>query len=335
MSTFRERLRAAAPGQRWVVRVRLPDGSATDVVGWVVEAGPDAVSLAGPLAPGATPEPDQVLPYAAVLAARRAPAAAGGPDPRRTSADELEQLAVPAWAAELEPLGEWTLRSGGGFSGRANSCLAVGDPGLPLDRAAARVVSHAEAHGIAPMAQVVTGSALDEALRQLGWVQTYVATDVLTVRLADLLARRDPSPDVVVEETLTPRWRAAYDESRPSDADPAWVTAVLAGRPPRAFASVEREAVVAALGRGHLGGDWLGLGGLWTRPSHRRQGLAADLVVGLGHWAARRGARYCYLQVATENVAAHSAYARLGFSWHHRYHYLAPPTPAATATAPS
>src|SRR4029453_10156738 len=28
-------LAAALPGERWVVRFRLPDGSATDVVGWI------------------------------------------------------------------------------------------------------------------------------------------------------------------------------------------------------------------------------------------------------------------------------------------------------------
>jgi predicted GNAT family acetyltransferase len=80
-----------------------------------------------------------------------------------------------------------------------------------------------------------------------------------------------------------------------------------------------------AIARGHLSGDWLGYAAIWTRPGHRRQGWAGRMMAVLGHWAARRGARYAYLQVATANEAARSAYERMGFVLHHHYRYLAPP----------
>ena len=108
------------------------------------------------------------------------------------SAGELERAALPGWLAVAEPLGEWTLRAAGGFTGRANSCLAVGDPGVPSAAAADRIVAYAGEHGIAPRAQVITGSAEEQALRALGWVDTYVPTDVLAARLADLLADAPP-----------------------------------------------------------------------------------------------------------------------------------------------
>ena len=323
-----DRLRAAAPGQRWTVRVRLPDGSATDRLGWVEDVGAEAITLAGPFDPAAGPgavPPTWTVPYPTVLLARRVPAAPGGPDPRRVPAEELERIAAPAWAAGTSPLGGWTLRSAGGFTGRANSCLAVGDPGRSTAEAAEVILAHAARHGIAPLAQVVTGSAPDTDLRALGWRETYVATDVLVVRLADLLAGREADPAVAVADVLTPAWRAAFDQSRPSAADPAWVTAVLEGRPPRAFASRTEDDVVVSVARGHLGGAWLGLAAIWTSPTYRRRGLATALMVALGHWAARRGARYGYLQVASANRDAQAAYARLGFTRHHRYHYLAPP----------
>ena len=40
------------------------------------------------------------------------------------------------------------------------------------------------------MAMVVTGSAEEQALRGLGWVDTYVPTQVLVARLADVLGDR-------------------------------------------------------------------------------------------------------------------------------------------------
>lgn len=324
-------LRDARPQERWVVRVRQEDGSATDVVGWLAGVGDGVATLSGPVDPanpGVDP-PSWRVPLVDVVVARRAPAARGGPDPARTPADALERLGVEAWAVDLEPLGEWTLRAGSGFTGRANSCLAVGDPGVPVAQAASAVEAYAARHGIAPMAQVVTGSAEDAALRALGWAETYVATDVLATRLADLLGDHPPyvppAPRVGVTEELTPGWRATFDEYRRSDVDPAVVTRLLDGRRPRAFADVEVGGVVRAVARGHLAADWLGVAGVWTRPEHRRQGLGTAVVLGLAGWAARHGGRWCYLQVETTNVPAHAAYARLGFVQHHRYHYLAPP----------
>src|SRR5919206_492190 len=45
----------------------------------------------------------------------------------------LELLAPRGWhGGDEAPLGEWLLRAGGGFTGRANSALGVGDPGMPL-----------------------------------------------------------------------------------------------------------------------------------------------------------------------------------------------------------
>ena len=319
-------LRDARAGERWVVRVRQPDGSASDVVGWVVGVADDVVTLDGPTDPTRPDDavPRWRVPLTDVVVARRAPAARGGPDPSRTPADVLERLGVEAWAVDLEPLGEWTLRAGAGFTGRANSCLAVGDPGLPVTEAADVVEAYAARHGIAPMASVVSGSTADAALRALGWTETYVATDVLATRLADLLGDRPSDPRVVVTEELTPAWRATYDEYRRSDVDPAVVTRLLDGRRPRAFASIEVDGVVVAVARGHLADGWLGVAGVWSRPEHRRQGLGTAVVLALAHWSARRGARWCYLQVETANTAAHAAYARLGFVQHHRYHYLAP-----------
>ena len=308
-----------APGMRVVVRTRLPDGSATDVVGWVESVAADGLLLTDHQGRPAPVE------RRTIVAARRAPAARGGRDPHRTSADELEQIALPGWVAGREPLGEWTLRAGGGFTGRANSCLAVGSPGLPVPEAARRIVAFSEAHDIEPRAQVVIGSDPEAALRALGWQETYVRTDVLVTRLTELLGDNLPDPRVELTADPDAAWWRAYRRSRPTPQPQRVLSDVLVAGPDCRLAGVRDDHEMLAIGRGHVSADWLGLSSLWTDPGHRRRGWAQHVITALGHWAARRGARNVYLQVAQENEPAHQAYARLGFSLHHSYLYLGPP----------
>ncbi len=315
-------LARARVGERWVVRRRLPDGSASDVIGWVEQVGSAGISLStlhGTVAR---------LPASQIILARRAPAAPGGPGPLRTSAEELERYALPSWLAWSEPLGEWTLRSGDGFTGRANSCLAVGDPGMPLADAANRVKDFSAAHGIKPWAQVIAGSDIEAELRNLGWEDVYVEIDVLVCRLSTLLGESLPDPSVMVTVTLSEEWLRAYHSSRPNDADPALLKMILSGVPSRAFAGIAAgQTRLAAIGRGHVNGPWLGLGCIWTDHDHRRQGLARNIIISLGHWAARQGARNAYVAIAHANEGALAASNSLGFTKHHSYRYLRAPAP--------
>jgi GNAT superfamily N-acetyltransferase len=317
---------APAPlaGERLVLRRRLPDGSATDVIGWLTELGPGQVQLQDHAGRAVQ------LERAEVIAARRAPPARGGRDPLLTGAEELQRIALPGWVAHREPLGDWTLRAGAGFTGRANSCLVVGDPGMPVAEAASRIVAFAAAHGIPAWAQVVDGSDSERELRSLGWSDVYVPTDVLVIRLNSLLEGRRLDPRVRLTDTLHPEWLAAYHRSRPSTADPGTLRRILESEPPRAFAGVPDDDRLIAIGKGHVSRDWLGIAALWTTPEHRGRGWASLVMTGLGHWAARQGARNVYLQVATENRSAHRAYERMGFTRHHGYRYLQAPDQASS-----
>ena len=100
-------------------------------------------------------------------------------------------------------------------------------------------MAYADEHGIEPRAQVIGGSREEAELRALGWVDCYVPTEVLAVRLADFLAGPPPRAGVRVVEELEPSWWAAYQQSRPNSADPAILRMILDGHPPRAFASAD------------------------------------------------------------------------------------------------
>jgi GNAT superfamily N-acetyltransferase len=307
-------------GERCVVRHRLPDGSATDVIGELTAADGTTITVA--------PRPGEHVTIRAVdvVVIKVVPEVPRGRAPRRTTPAELEQLAAPGWLGDHERLGEWWLRAAHGFTGRANSACAVGDPGVPTAAAAAAVIDFATRHGIAPMAQVVQGSTEDAALVGLGWAPTYVVTDVLAQRLSDLVADRPADPSVVVADQLDDTWLAAFRRYRPVD-DLATVRRVLADEQGAAGfgAAYDEHGSMISIGRVHVAAGWAGVSALWTDPTARRRGRATAVLVALARWAARRGARNGYLQVAQENTGAHDAYARLGFALHHTYGYLRPP----------
>ncbi|GAA2110638.1 hypothetical protein GCM10009841_32860 [Microlunatus panaciterrae] len=308
-------------GDRLVVRYRLPDGSATDVIGWVTALDADSVTLTGPAGEQRT------VSRPTIIAARPLAAVSRGRDPLRESPVVLQRLAVSGWVAEQQPLGEWILRSGGGYTARANSCLAAGDPRQPLPEAAQAVVSYAEAHHIDPLVQVIAGSAEQHALRALGWQDTHADTLMLVQRLVDLVgANPTPQPEVELSGTVTDPWLDAWLGVRPSTASKEVVRRILTGEGPQAYASITRHGRIVALGKAHVRAGWAGLAALWTAPEQRRQGLMTKIISTLGRWSAREGARSVYLQVQQDNTTALAAYRRRGFSQHHAYGYLAAPT---------
>lgn len=325
---------------RLTVRHRLDDGSATDVVGWVVGLDEGRIRIQPPSPDGAA-EPVEVA-RERIIVAKRVPPAMGGRPPARVTPEELERAALPGWVADTEPLGNWVLRFGNGFTGRANSCLAVGDPGIGYDEAAKLIVDRYTAAGLEPRVQVIAGAEPDARLRDLGWHETYVATTVMAQTLNGLLddhplhdhqvhAHRDPvhpgEGRVQVDTELTEDWWQGYLKYRPIPDHPT-AGRILTNNPPVGLASIRsgdgRAGEIVALGRGQVTRDWLGIAGLWTDPEQRRRGLATMIVMELARWAARRGARNAYLQVAKENTGAIAAYRRLGFAAHHDYLYLCP-----------
>jgi ribosomal protein S18 acetylase RimI-like enzyme len=223
---------------------------------------------------------------------------------QRVSAREAEVRALPLWtAASTEPLGEWVLRLVTGESGRrsrrANSCLAVGDPGRPLGSAAAQVADFYAAHGRAPLAQVEAGSAVEAGLLEQGWRVQEPADAPYLVGSVVMSLRIAGSDDGVVTEV---------DGTR-------------------LVARISADGVEIGRGRAELNGDWLGVHGLEVAEEHRRRGLGRRLMAGLLEAGAEHGASTVWLEVDRENTAAWMLYAGLGMREHHLCRFLAAPEP--------
>ena len=97
--------------------------------------------------------------------------------------------------------------------------------------------------------------------------------------------------------------------------------AVLGNADSVVFGSLADERGQAAVVRGVLTEDWLGVTALTVAQDRKRTGAGSHLMAELMRWAQARRARRVYLQVAAENLAALGLYDRLGFVKHHAYHY--------------
>jgi len=255
----------------------------------------------------------------------------------RVPVEVAERRALASWPAiDTAPLGEWLLRASGGYSARANSVLADGDPGVPLDDALAQVGSFYDGHGLPTWAQVVVGSDVHRALEDRGWDlarpgEADSLFQLVSVSAAARVVRRT-LPTAVPAVSVAPRADAAWlaDDARALRHRDA-ALAVLEGAADVGFVAVTDPGAGEVVAKGRVargaGGfpgdeDWAGITNVWVSPAHRRQGLGTVVMAALLEWAAERGVTTAYLQVRGDNLGALAAYGRLGFSTHHAYRYL-------------
>jgi len=240
-----------------------------------------------------------------VIEIRTADIVSGKPVPprpsvrHRVSAREAESHAAPHWPGVVrEALGDWELRTEpeavDRLRKRANSCLAMGDPGMPIGDAAEVVLSFYRARDRRPMVQVEVGSEADRWFEDAGWTvvrggdSLYLLGSLSRARRLLPGGSADRAPELRVDG---PRAHSAI--------------------PGRAFAKASIDA------------DWLGIHDVYVEPDHRRRGLARAVVAALLEWGAEQGATTVWLHVETSNEPAIALYESIGLETHHGCRYLA------------
>lgn len=236
--------------------------------------------------------------------------------------ETLEFACSRAWPPLVEePLGEWRLRWADGFTGRANSALAVGDPGRPVPEALRVVCDFAHDRGIPPMVQVLRDSPNEHAIAAEGWAEAkrhHRGHEVVV--LTTPLTGTATADGVTVHDEPTPEWWAlTLGPGEDTDAARAVLTGGKVG-----YGVATLDGVTAGVVRGALVDGWLHVGRLEVDPAFRRRGLASALMGGLHAWGAEHRAGHAVLQVAEGNSGALALYAGLGYAPHHRYRYWVP-----------
>jgi len=316
------------PGLRAVVRHRIEHG-VTDALGDLVAMDADTVSIR-------TLSGLVVIDRAAVLAAKEVP-----PRPSRRGAPhlaismhDLERIMVDGWPPlELAELGGWLLRAAAGFTGRANSVLPLGSPGVSLSEAVDRCEGWYHERELralfclfGPQGFAAEQDPLGRELLGRSY-EPFKATMVLTTATRALPPETPHASGarVLLEPTASRPWWDAFAHQRWPDhpgPTPAAARAVLSGSPDQLFASLQADGCVLGLARVAFAHTWAGVSALQVAPDHRRAGVASQLIGALADASRARGIRSMYLQVAEANPPARSLFDRLGFSTHHEYRYL-------------
>jgi len=284
------------------------------------------------------------IPVTQIIAAKRippraTPRRAGGTGSAGAEIAALEWTATAAWPApHTARLGDWLLRAAGGWTGRANSVLPLGDPGRPLDEALALIAEWYAGFGLPARLNVPLPLRidLDRALDERGWGKS-PRTLVQVAPLAALTG--DTDPGVRLAGAPDNNWLAMMAGVK--GALPTVAAGILTGPEQVRFASISSttdtgtagsgtSTGLLAIARGVVGDGWLHLALIQVARDARRQGLARRIIAGLAGWAAELGAQRAYLQVEEVNTAATTLYGRLGFTTHHSYFTRTAPTSPGT-----
>ncbi|MDB6454017.1 GNAT family N-acetyltransferase [Falsirhodobacter sp. 20TX0035] len=213
----------------------------------------------------------------------------------RTLLDRME----PTWPpARLWREGSWTLRDGAGGGGRVSAATLDG----PDDGATPPFVMLREGE-----------EALDARLAAAG----HAIDDVVVIYEGPVAALAGDSP-------AAPEWPPSNDTVE------MWARSGKVG-PPR-LAVMERclcpKTVIACEGGAGfvaVNGDLAVLHALEVAETHRRRGLARDLLRGAATWAATQGADRLALVVSEGNAPARALYDGAGMRTSGRYYYRKAP----------
>lgn len=240
----------------------------------------------------------------------------------------LEEYTCRTWPAlETIPYDGWLLRFAEGCTNRANAVYPLYRSTYEIDRKIDYCAHEYAARGLRPTFKMTDASsppALDRALESAGYT-VFEPSLVMTAPLSS--AAPAVAAQVALTETFFDAWIDAYFEFQPSRIHQRDTYKRLFTATPgqRAFASVQVEGRIVAVGLVSRSRDIAGIYNMATHPDFRGNGYAEAVVRALQQHAFQHGAHRAILSVSAANAVAQRVYARCGFTEAYRYWYRVGP----------
>ena len=252
-----------------------------------------------------------------------------------TAADveAIERATLAALAPQdVDEKPGWLLPFGAGTVGRAHSAVPLRHDASIQASDIAIITDRYRARGLRPSLRIAAVPALvhlDAALTAQGLKPTQ-PTLTCVARVADLLNATHTATAAEFSTSPSPAWSQVYLGEGFDAVDGASRVQALSRATGSLYAySVDPHAVSLELGQprmvatgvGSYGHGWLGIHGMRTLATHRKQGHASRILRALALQAQARAMDWAYLQVDETNLAAWRLYESLGFTLAWRYVY--------------
>jgi N-acetylglutamate synthase len=244
--------------------------------------------------------------------------------PPRALLTRLEEAAFNAWPARRTTLFHgWVIRSGGGYTKRANSVTPLYGSPSALEAAVdacERVYADAGLACTFRLTSLRPEPALDALLAGRGYARVEPSL-VMHLDLAAWVAPRGAPPGAT-RSLSADEWLVCHAQftgaAGPHPVHREILDAIAAERSLLAW---EVEGRTVACGLGVREEEAFGLFDLATDPAARNRGYGAALVHAALRAARERGAGHAYLQVVAANAAAVHVYRKAGFDEAYTYAY--------------
>ncbi len=242
------------------------------------------------------------------------------------SAREIDRATIATWpAGETEMRGGWALLASGGVTGRVNAAWPLDWKGGDLDAAIDAIEAWYTARNLPPRFKLTDGAFAPAQLPQALVRRGYRAVAPTLIMTAPIGARA-PGQNVTISSVMPAPFDAVLRAVSNDDAEYDERRSIASRAPqPAAFAMIERDGVVAAIGMAAAAGPLAGIFLMRTAPQARRQGLARRLLAALLARSARWGARTAFLQVEADNSDAITLYESEGFATLSTYRFWTKP----------
>lgn len=243
---------------------------------------------------------------------------------------ESELLAHRTWPAlESEERHGWILRAARGFTRRANSALAIGEPEAGLAAAAMAVESWYAQRGVEPCVKItpLAPPALDRLLAEAGWTiatPATVMTGCVRPRNPSLAEVDDPRLDLAA--TPSTEWlERLFEWDRTPPATALGHEALLRRMRSSLFASWREGDRTVAQAVAAIEGGQAHLYDMIVAPDIRGTGVGGRFLPPLLERLGNSGCTRATLQVVAANTPALALYGGIGFGRLYDYHYRVAP----------